>query len=269
MPRSREGGGRKEREPRPKPEDIPALSELELLGLDTPRYDISRRSETAVVSRGMYILETLGGKEQAHALRLLLKRHNLEWDVYDAERNPRGIFLPEHPPTNIRQQQAVFRSAVKLLGVSSDLVQRFFSAGTTHPSMSPAFHEALAKVTTDRETYAFRHLEEFPQVKLALDRIRVLGGPSDWHEIFNPGYVPPAFMWQNKQHEVLLDEALNMIAEMLSGEELQASIARKRDRSRSTVTTFLFGGSPSQQKKVHKPRLTDAMMELIRAKSKK
>jgi len=250
------------------PEQIAALTEEEILGLDKPVHELVARGQSLIVPKAVrYLYEA---KDPA-VPELLLGRFSLNSRLYNSEKNPVGSFTDI--PLRARGREALVRNAnLHLLGVRSEERQHFFGerSDELRGMDSPAFKDALRLANHQRETFPFRHLDRFPGIQKSLAEIEQLSGLKP-EEIFIEGCIPPAFLWKAhgttdsraraNERPVLLEETLRILAQALSGSMIMSDIARSNHRNPKTIWSY-FGGRGA--KKVFSERTLAAIQDKIK-----
>jgi len=230
------------------PEQIEALTEQELLGLDRPVHELVTNEESLKVPKAVrYLYEANDSKVP----ELLLARFGLNPELYDVEQNSSGLFA-EFPFHEATRRGDILHANLRLLGIRTDERRDFFGEEVTGLSerLSPAFINALKISDAQRETFPFRHLGQFPGIQKSLQEIERLGGLKP-EELFIEGHVPEVFAWRaggdsptrksSGRTPVLLDEALRFVVQALSGLTV-AEICRKNARDYQTVHKYFSGG---------------------------
>ncbi|MBI2612603.1 hypothetical protein HYW59_02210 [Candidatus Kaiserbacteria bacterium] len=233
------------------PEQIAALTEEEILGLDKPVHELVARGQSLMVPKAVcYLCEA---KDPA-VPELFLGRFSLNSRLYNSEKNPAGLFTDI--PLQARGRETLVRNAnLHLLGVRAEERQQFFGenegAGKLRGMGSPAFKDALRLANHQRETFPFRHLDRFPGIQKSLAEIEQLSGLTP-EEIFTEGCIPSAFLWRAPGtadsrarahgHPVLLEEVLRILAQALSGSMTASDIAKSNHRKPGALSYYLTGG---------------------------
>lgn len=244
------------------PEHIAALTEEELLGLDRPTHELVGHGQSLIVPKTVrYLYET----EDPAIPEQLLARFGLNIQRYDSEKNPHGLFAVDIRLTPRAVLSSIKGAALFLSGVRTEEMAYFFGVGADflRGKTSVALSEAMAVANRQRETFAFRHQEQFPKVQRELNDIKKLSG-LDWEQLFIPGRVPPARSWRSRAAKygpkILLDEVLSILSLALSGSFTISDIAHAKHHGHSVVHTFLLS---------ERSPLTDVARATIKEKIKK
>lgn len=243
-------------------EQINALDEEHLLGLDKPVHEIISRGQSEkfpLVTRLVY--EARGAE---HTTDALLARFGLSPGVYDAETNSQGI-LAVSPPQDKTRKTIAEGLLLRLMGTRADLIQQFFqkqilSASNYDEFVSSAARESVARTDRLRETFAFRHPEKFPAIHKLLAEIEAQTDlkPED---LFREGNIPPLFQWvpgHGGGPSILLEKSLVILNYVFSGKKNMAEIRRLTGVSNPAQTFLKPGG-----------RLSDRALEVVEQKLKK
>jgi len=258
------------------PESLERINEKELLGLDKPIYEILTdtpgKEESGLFSKAVHLLYSLSEDDRNIATLILLRRFGLNVDIYDEKSNPQGAYLRSEANKYGARAYAQEKALVlRLLGVANDVRASFFGhQNVSMSALSPAGQEAIKNADQKRNTYAFQHLDKFPKVKAAYERVQSYSNLS-WEEIFEEGHIPMpeslAYMAKiggGKAHS--LEDVLLILGDALSGEKTQKEILTLRKTFTKQGLNVLLHQLDSR-KTTHS--LKPAMLKLIEEKIKK
>lgn len=234
-------------------EDFPKqFSELELLGLDEPKFSLIRNAADGehhlMVSKLVYFLFTVEG-----AVEEVRKHFKL-----DIQKDNMGR-VPQNKTDGYKL------ILLRLLGVKYDDVVELGYHRTGN--LSDGFKKKKSEQDSLRNTYPFRHPEEFPKIHQLLKQIKDLTG-LDKEELFQEGKIPSPFLWSARGSSVsaaslkegrkiiLLEDILGIAIDALSGEMTFTELAQKHKYyKRDKLRNYVLNGP-----------LSEALVEKIREK---
>jgi hypothetical protein len=242
------------------PEQVAALDEEHLLGLDKPMNEIIGHGQSLLVSDVVRLISEVGSSDnQRDVYEAILERFGLNSGTYDEETNPQGLFK-KIDIRNTAKITTIRGALLRLTGVHAEEIKSFFGI-SQHSQVilrtSPGYSAAVADTDHKRETFALRHPERFPQIHETLVKIGEVTGLTP-EELFTPGFVPPVFVQKSHLHGgrkiepniILLEEVMAIINEALSGTMSASDIINahsKQNRSPYIIKDILTGAGGNRK----------------------
>lgn len=206
------------------------------LGLDPVDRPVSRGRETERMTRtAEKIFQNVDDVEE---LRAMLTAHGLNDNVYDAEKNPKGILLSAGAAQ--RSRNLVIACALyHLSGVSLSLLGQFLGVSQYYirwsSCYSPALKDRAMEVDRERLRFPLINAKEFPVLSTLNEEIHSRTG-LELTMLFQEDGIPSLIA---DRMQLTLVAVLRILALAVAGNRSRSAIAREVGIHQSTVSKLL------------------------------